>query len=323
MRFWQLFTRSIFIVLIMVMLSLASHPVDALTTATPASQPLILVWQTATTPDAVLDRPVDIAVDEQGNIYVNQQAEKHIKKFDKDGKYVMQWGSTGVGEGQLSLPGGIAVDSDGNIYAGDFSTMRILKFDSDGKFLMQWSTEPPAGPGGIAVDKDGNVYNDNFGTHEHYMQKFDRNGKLVTQWGTTGKDDGQFGASENGGAEDVTIDKDGNIYVADRLNQRIQKFDADGKFLAKFGGNGESFLPSGVAVDGQGNIYAVDTLNYFMRKLDSKGNTLAQWPIRGNELDGISLIAVDWDGNIYVYAHPKTATGGISERFVVKKFKRP
>src|SRR5205085_1778193 len=139
----------------------------------------------------------------------------------------------------------------------DFSNIRIQKFDSDGNFLMTWKTESPRGPASIVIDADGNAFVDNFGTHKHYVQKFDSSGALITQWGTTGKGDGQFSATGLSGPEDIALDADSNVYVSDRLNHRVQKFDSDGNVLAVFGGVEDDLFesPLGLAVDGQDNIY--------------------------------------------------------------------
>jgi DNA-binding beta-propeller fold protein YncE len=69
---------------------------------------------------------------------------------------------------------------------------------------------------------------------------------------------------------DVAADSSGNIYVADTSNSRIQKFDSEGKFLTKWGnegdGNGQFYYPNGIAVDNSGNVYIADTGNNRIQK---------------------------------------------------------
>jgi tripartite motif-containing protein 71 len=335
MRYYRFSSKLILIMWILLSaapshLSNAKVPPPFQTIENLSVQPLILVWQSEYTPDAELITPVDIAVDDQGSVYVTTAASKPIKKFNNQGKLETQWGTTGDKAGQFIIAAGIALDSHGNVYVGDFATTRIEKFDKDGKFLMQWDTEPPRGPGGIGVDQAGNVYVANFSEHEHQMQKFDNTGKLLHQWASTGNGEGQLGATEMAGPEDLALDADANQYVADKLNHRIQKYDSNGKLIATIGGklskagNGEFYDPRGVDVDAHGNIYVLDT--YFLQKLDPQGKPIAQWSNeKGGAIDRAGLMTVDWQGNIYVNAIAKvtSARGTQEEVFVVKKFKQP
>src|SRR5438445_3031019 len=76
------------------------------------------------------DRPVGIALDNSGNVYVTD-LNRHIQVFSSDGTFIRQWGSLGNGDGQFDNPGGIAIDSHGNVYVADRSNNRIQKFSSD------------------------------------------------------------------------------------------------------------------------------------------------------------------------------------------------
>jgi predicted membrane-bound mannosyltransferase/DNA-binding beta-propeller fold protein YncE len=120
---------------------------------------------------------------------------------------------------------------------------------------------------------------------------------------------GQFSAPAG-----LAVDHEGNLYVADSGNHRIQKFDGDGHFLGVFGtpGGNEGQLnePWGVAVDSEGNIYVADTWNHRIQKFDSNFRFLKAWggpfldvgkrqpgPL---ELFGPRSIAIDADGNVWV-----------------------
>ena len=174
--------------------------------------------------------PRGLAIDAAGDVYVVDTANDRIQKFDSNGNYLTQWGSSGWGAGFFGLPQDIAVDASGNVYVSEFFNSRIQKFDSDGNYLTQWGTYGNSsgqfkGPTGVAVDAEGNVYvadasSDRglFGNNDR-IQKFDSNGNFLTQWGTSGFGNGQF--SGPGG---VAVDAEGNVYVADWGNNRIQKF---------------------------------------------------------------------------------------------------
>jgi streptogramin lyase len=124
-----------------------------------------------------------------------------------------------------------------------------------------------------------------------------------TQWGSNGTDPGQFQTPEGiaGGAG-------GAVYVADSLNDRIQKFDADGNFLTTWGlygtaGNGRFSRPAGVATDFAGNVYVADSGNNRIQKFDSSGVFLAKFGSFGagnGQFNGPYGVATDATGNVYV-----------------------
>gem|GEM_PF-5488850 len=105
----------------------------------------------------------------------------------------------------------------------------------------------------------------------------------------------------------IVVDGVGNIYVADRGNNRLVKFDSSGNLLNTLGnfggGDGQFNAPEGVAVDNGGNIYVADTQNNRVQKLRADGTFLLSWGRIGSG-DGEFLypegIAVDASGNVYV-----------------------
>ena len=114
---------------------------------------------------------------------------------------------------------------------------------------------------------------------------FTTDGRYLSQWGEEGSGDGQFNLPWG-----ITLDAQGNVYVADWRNDRIQKFDANGRFLASFGesgdGDGQFHRPSGVAVDSEGYIYVADWGNERIQVLGPDGSfqvklrgqaTLSKW----------------------------------------------
>ncbi|MBI2780731.1 MAG: hypothetical protein HYX55_02895 [Chloroflexi bacterium] len=222
--------------------------------------------------------------------------------FDPNGKFVRAFGSTGLGDGEFSFLLGIGVDARGNVYAADFERVLINKFDSAGAFLLQWATEQPVGPAGVAVDAQGNVYVVNHRVHAHGVQKFDGNGKLLGAWGSNGSGEGQIGAGGSSGPEDLAVDQLGNVYVADRVNDRILKFDGNGKLLATIGTSGSAGMgqlsgPGDLTVDRQGNIYVLDSS--FLQKFDANGAFVSEWPLDG-PLSNAGEVMADAEGNLYV-----------------------
>lgn len=102
------------------------------------------------------------------------------------------------------------------------------------------------------------------------------------------------------------IDAQGNIYVADKYNNRIDKFDANGTLLAQWGskgqGNGQFNYPSAVAVDAVGNVYVADTYNNRIQKFDSNGSFLVKWGSVGagdGQFDHPVSLAIDINNNLF------------------------
>jgi streptogramin lyase len=124
----------------------------------------------------------------------------------------------------------------------------------------------------------------------------------VDRWGSHGTAEGQFYSPYG-----VASDSQGNVYVADTHNDRIQKFDSDGTFLTKWGSegvaNGQFDRPYSVAVDSQGNVYVADTWNHRIQKFDSDGTFLTKWGTNGTangQFDDPEGIATDSQDHVYV-----------------------
>jgi uncharacterized protein (TIGR03663 family) len=208
-------------------------------------------------------------------------------------------GVPGTAPGQFNFPRAVAVDQAGRIYVADTGNHRVQIFNPDGSFLRQWGSlckmdtgEGCLGDGrgqfnepwGIAADKDGNVYVSD--TWNHRIQKFDAQGNFVTMWGRFESTGGELGTpGVFYGPRSLAIGQDGNLYVMDTGNKRIQVFTPDGKFVAQYGGGGllegRFDEPVGLGQDAAGNWYVADTWNRRVQKFDSHFVYLAQWPIDG------------------------------------------
>ncbi len=158
-----------------------------------------------------------------------------------------------------------------------------LRGDNPPQFLFSIRVGQPDLPTltGVAVDGHGNIY---VSLRSDQLVKLSPVGGEIWRIGTHGSNDGQFDAPD-----DVAVDAEGNAYVVDYYNARIQKFDSSGNFLLKFGGPGSDdgqfggFLaggPDGVAVDSAGHVYVADTPNNRIQKFDSGGNFLGKFGSR-------------------------------------------
>ncbi len=205
-----------------------------------------------------------IAIDKSNRVYVGDWDNNQIiKSFTLDGNYLSSWGS-------FNLPWYISSDSQGNIYVADRFNNKVQKFDSNLNFLIQWGSAGSGegqfiNPLGIAIDELGNVFVATY----HRIQKFDSSGNFILQWGSDsnnpGNQDGKFNYPWA-----MKVDMSGNLFITELNNNRIQIFDLNGNYIAKWGiqgsGNGEFFNPTGIAIDSLGNIYILDQGNNRIQK---------------------------------------------------------
>jgi uncharacterized protein (TIGR03663 family) len=192
---------------------------------------------------------------------------------------VRVWGEVGIGPGQFNHPRGVAVGPDGNTYVVDSDNHRVQVFDAEGALLRQWGSQCNLSTEQGCADLDGD--------------------------GPMGYGDGQF--QEPWG---IAVAGDGRVYVADTWNHRIQAFDSDGTFLARWGTYGQTtdaaalmYGPRDIAVDSEGQVFVTDTGNKRILVFDPDGNYLDQWGGEGAGPGSFSEpvgIDVDQEGNIYV-----------------------
>jgi uncharacterized protein (TIGR03663 family) len=124
------------------------------------------------------------------------------------------------------------------------------------------------------------------------------NPRNLLEFGRFGSGPGQFNEPK-----DLTVDKSGNIFVADNKNDRIEKFGPDGKFISSWGsagkGDGQFDKPTGIGLDSSGNVYVADTWNHRIQKFDSNGKYISQFG-DSNLFWAPKDVVVDDEGFIYV-----------------------
>ncbi len=162
-----------------------------------------------------------------------------------------------------------------------------------------------AGPLDLTLDTQGNLYV--VDSLNHRIQKIAPDGTAQT-FGEEGSEPSQFANPRspdydlNDGPWGIAVDAQGNIYVADTWNHRIQKFGPDLKFVSEWG-TGQLFGPRDIAVDGQGNVLVVDTGNKKIRKYDSDGKLIEEHGRQGTgqgQFDEPSSVAIAPNGDIFV-----------------------
>jgi peptidylamidoglycolate lyase len=226
----------------------------------------------------------------------------------QNGKILNSWGAN-----HFIMPHGLALDKDDNVWVTDVALHQVFKFSHDGQLLMTLGLAKQPGtdslhfnlPTDVAVAIDGSFYvSDGYGNSR--VVKFSPEGKYLFAWGIPGDQSGQFNTPHG-----IDLDSAGNVYVADRENNRIQKFDANGKFIRSWKNDRAEQLYSVTVNKSANEVFAVDYLTQLKLKplgsdiirLDTSLHFNSRFGRSGQYEGPISRyhdIAIDNQGNIYV-----------------------
>jgi sugar lactone lactonase YvrE len=260
---------------------------------------------------ASLCSPDGLSVGASGSLFLAEDLTNRIRKVDSNGTIttVAGKGTAGYsGDGgaatnaSLYFPYDVAVDASGNLFIADEQNRRIRKVDPGGiitpvagKGTAGYSgdggaaTNASMDPVGVAVDASGQLFIADYNNHR--VRKVDTGGIITTVAGTGAHDySGDGGPATTATLNfpaDVTVDRFGNLFIADEGNNRVRKVGTNG-IITTVAGNGPSGLgtggysgdgvlattanlsePIGVAVDGFGNLFIADYSNNRIRKVTS------------------------------------------------------
>jgi DNA-binding beta-propeller fold protein YncE len=161
--------------------------------------------------------PYSLTLDGSGTVYVVETTNTRVQRFTSDGTFIEMWGSRGAAAGQFNGPEGIAVGPDGTVYVMDTFNYRVQSFTPHGQYLGEWPLNRAATWVRIAADGHGRIYCvDNF---HNCVFEFSSAGSPIAQLGEAGSGPGQF-LNPIG----IAVDLNGNVYVADTNNFRIEVF---------------------------------------------------------------------------------------------------
>lgn len=214
--------------------------------------------------EATLTSPGSLVVDEEGRIYVADQAYEGIRVFDYDGQPLADLDLSAVPTAERPLrPTALTRGADGTLYIVDALNKRIVVLSADGKRARAFKS-PAAradlllSPADIDLMPDGNLaIVDSQGVA---VQIFTPEGSYLRGWGE--HDIGYHNFSLPSG---IAVDGAGRIFVSDTLRQDVKVFDSEGAFIMNFGGMGSGpgavRYPVGVASDRDGRVFVVDKNN--------------------------------------------------------------
>ena len=257
---------------------------------------------TTVRPSMFLDQPGFnfAAVDAAGAVYTTD-GHSGFYKYQPDGNVIARWPDA------LTFTVGITVDSRGTIYVANFDDATIHKYDSAGTPLTHWSVDQGRiGPVGITHDAEDNILVALHRIHDHYVEKYTPDGRLMATWAGPGTADGQVTGGPADGPSEIAVDRDGNSYLTDPLNDRVVSFGPDGTFRHNLtGGEGQPLhRPGTVAVDSEGNVYTDSGLTIW--KFSRTGALLGRWftPMPGPLVVDAQDRVLQVDGEIRVLGFP-------------------
>ena len=179
----------------------------------------------AGTPGSTFNRPSDVAWDKAGNIYIADGMAgnvNRIAKFNKEGNFLKQWGSTGAENGQFSGPKALAVDAQGNVYVADSGNKRIQVFDGDGNYKSQFTGVGIPLAMCMSTGATQFLYvshsGDKDGMEDATIYKVALDGKVVGKFGSAGRQMKQFGL-----ANSIDCRNENELLVGELTNWRVQK----------------------------------------------------------------------------------------------------
>ncbi|MDX1946018.1 MAG: peptidyl-alpha-hydroxyglycine alpha-amidating lyase family protein [Pirellulaceae bacterium] len=236
-----------------------------------------------------------VAIGPADEVYVFHRGQHPILCFDSEGKFQRSFG-----DDEIHTAHGLRVDADGALWATDIGNHRVFKFESAGKLLLTLGTGQPGSgreqfdrPTDVAFGPQGAIYvADGYGNSR--VVQFSPSGAYLREWGRKGKRLGEFNLPHA-----ALFDPQGRLLIGDRENNRIQIFDADGKFQQAWRGP----APYGLAQDRDGNLFLADGRANKVLLLSQDGKVRQSWGGPGTAPGRFSMphmLALDSEGNLYV-----------------------
>jgi uncharacterized protein (TIGR03437 family) len=299
---------------------------------------------------AQLSIPSAVALDSAGSLYIADSENNRIRKVSNGTITTVAGNGTGGFSGdngpatsaQLSLPQGLAVDPEGNLYIADYGNNRIRKvsngvittFTGNGAFGFSGDNGPAAAAElyqvfTLALDAAGNLYIGDLGNGR--IRKIS-SGVITTVAGNGpggfSGDNGPATSAQLSGPYATAVDSAGNLYIADRDNNRIRK--VSGGVITTVAGAGPTGLnrggfsgdngpaanaqlngPLGIAIDSAGDLYIADLGNERIRKVSNgiittfagngtQGFSGDNGPAASAQLYDPRAVAVDSTGKLYI-----------------------
>jgi DNA-binding beta-propeller fold protein YncE len=251
-----------------------------------------------------LVRPYGVGVDSHGSVYIADEKVLAVFIFNPETGQVDL-----IKNGQhahFKLITGLALDDADTLFVSDSALRHVLVFDKQHRVQASIS-QGMSVPAGMAVDNENRfLYVCDSGLDQVLVYDADPPYKLLRTLGkSSGKHDltspGDFSRPTN-----VAVDKDGNVYVSDTFNDRVEIFDADGDFIREFGkaGDGPGYFarPKGIAVDSDGHVWVADAVQDRVQVFTPEGQLLIWLGGHGllpGQFSTIAGVAIDKNNRVF------------------------
>jgi DNA-binding beta-propeller fold protein YncE len=242
-----------------------------------------LVWGEIGITPGKLQKPRAAAIDAADQVYLVDMTAR-IQVYDPLGNYLRGWQTP---ESKNGRPSGLSFNNEGLLLVADTHYYRVLFYTPEGRLLENRTIGGVQGHGpgefgfvtDAVQDSQGNYYVAEYGDNDR-IQKFDAQGNYLLQWGGPGEGVGQFRRPQN-----LAIDGENRIWVADSCNHRIQVFDAQGQFRFAWGEEGSEpgqlYYPYDLVLGEDETIYLCEFGNHRVQKFTWDGKLLGTWGVEG------------------------------------------
>ncbi len=248
-----------------------------------------------------LQNPVGVGVSESGRVYVVDFRKRRISVFTTNGRFLFSFNKT---DGDvLRNPVHLVVKGE-EVWVTDRRQRTIYVYDLDGNFVREFDggSDISWTPLALAFSPAGELRVTDVGnTDQQRLLFFDEQGERVAMVGRTFQalrlDDTPGGFFFPNG---LAVSQDGNVYVSDGNNRRVQVFDSTGEFQSFIDTSG---IPRGIAIDAEERLYVADAVAHTIDVYDLKGARLTQFGSRGfgpGQFNYPNDIALDKGGRIYI-----------------------
>jgi DNA-binding beta-propeller fold protein YncE len=220
--------------------------------------------------------PYGVAVDSKGLLYIADAKVGAIFIFNTETDDVTLI-KNGI-DAHFKLVMGLAMDDSDHLFATDSGKHEVMEFDASHKFVGSFGSLELRNPCGIALDLE-NRYLYVADADLDQVIVFDADTHAVLRrLGTTGKNHTLTDAGNFSKPTNVAVGKDGDVFITDTLNDRVEVFDADGLFVRTFGKNGDCAgcfaRPKGIATDSDGHVWVVDAMLNRVQVFTPEGDIL-------------------------------------------------